>query len=185
MKQIKSLPTQIYLNECFDYNPMSGQLFWKERPPEHFNGKQGYRAFMATRANTLCGAMSRKGYLVVRLDQSKYYVHRIIWKLMTGVDPKEQIDHKNQIKHDNRFINLREATNAQNQQNRALDWRPNRHGYAGVWHLKRRGKFAAVLKVDRKLVWLGQYQTAYEAHLVYLAGLKIHHGEFAAQSEAT
>ena len=33
---MKKLPEQKYLKECFDYIPENGHLIWKTRPAEHF-----------------------------------------------------------------------------------------------------------------------------------------------------
>jgi hypothetical protein len=43
--------------------------------------------------------------------------HRIIWKIVTGNDPAEQIDHKDGNCDNNAWQNLREASQPQNQWN--------------------------------------------------------------------
>lgn len=36
-----------------------------------------------------------RGYIVVRIKNKKYFGHRIIWKMIHGKEPSDQIDHKN------------------------------------------------------------------------------------------
>jgi hypothetical protein len=42
IKSNNILPTQKYLQECFDYNEEVGQLLWKHRPLHHFDSVDRY-----------------------------------------------------------------------------------------------------------------------------------------------
>lgn len=102
------------------------------------------------------GARTKDGYIQVFIDRRPYMAHRVAWLLSTGSWPSEQIDHRNGIRNDNRLCNLREATNAENCQNKA-----GRRGTASrfigvVWH-KRDNRWLAQIRVDGKVRHLGSY----------------------------
>jgi hypothetical protein len=77
------------------------------------------------------GYKNNKGYIQVCIDGKVYSLHRIAWLYMNGEFPSGQIDHINRIKSDNRWTNLREANNAQNQANTPIQ-RNNTSGVKGV-----------------------------------------------------
>ena len=64
--------------------------------------------------------MLKSNYHLINLNAEYFSSHRIIWKLVTGNDPKDMIDHINCIRNDNRWSNLREADNSKNQCNKNL-----------------------------------------------------------------
>ena len=68
----------------------------------------------ANSAGKLAGTRKKRGQIEVRIDGQRYQAHRLIWKMVHGVDPKEQIDHVDMDPGNNRLSNLREATQAQN-----------------------------------------------------------------------
>ena len=57
--------------------------------------------------------------------------HRLAWFYMTGEWPKNHIDHVNGLEGDNRWCNLREATNSENMLNRKMN-KNNKTGVKGV-----------------------------------------------------
>lgn len=57
-------------------------------------------------------------YLGVECEGKTHAMHRFVWFLITGEWPKDDIDHVNRDKHCNAWVNLREATRAENCQNR-------------------------------------------------------------------
>lgn len=80
----------------------------------------------------------------------------------------QYIDHINGDKLDNRRANLRPCTNQQNQMNRGAN-KNNTSGYKGVAYDKRRSKYSAQIRYNRKLIWLGYYPTAEDAYGAYKA----------------
>jgi hypothetical protein len=125
--------------------------------------------------------IKQQGRSLVNIDGNIISVHRAIWLYMTGERP-EQIDHKNGIHWDNRWENLREATNTQNSRNSRIGIN-NTSGYKGVSFIPRLNKYRAYITVNRKQINLGCYKTAKEAAAVYNEAAKEHFGEFALLNE--
>ena len=142
--------TQHYVQSLFDYNKDTGALTWKVA--------RGRRVKAGQKAGTLNG----KGYLGVKIDNTTYSVHRIIWLYETGSMPKQHLDHKNRIRDDNRFCNLREVTFSENCQNISLP-KHNSSGHLGVSWYARSKKWRVYIKVNRKNQWLGDYASIEEA----------------------
>lgn len=152
--------------QLFHYDPETGDLTWKVSPCNR------------APVGRVVRAPNDKGYYTVMVRGKTYKAHRLIWLIATGTWPAEHIDHINGDKTDNRVENLREATNAENMQNRAAP-RNNTSGYKGVsWH-KRDRKWRAKIQVDGKRRYLGHFDTPEEAHAAYCEAAREHHGEFA------
>jgi hypothetical protein len=88
------------------------------------------------------------------------------------------VDHINMDSLDNRKSNLRWATKSQNGMNRNLN-KNNTHGAKGiVFHKGRRSPWSASIKVNRKVLYLGYFETKELAIDARLAGEKKFFGEF-------
>lgn len=152
------------LREVLSYDPETGEFFW-------LVGIKGVCA------GDRAGGLSRsRGYWRIQLDGQRHTAHRLAWLYMTGEWPRDQIDHINGIRTDNRFANLREATNAQNGANSSK--RENTTSkYKGV---DRRGKrWRAQIRSGGKKYCLGMFDTPEEAYAAYCAAARKFHGEFA------
>lgn len=152
------LPSAERLREMFIYNPETGLLSRPSAPHRQV------------------GTLST-GYWTVRAGCKRIRkAHRIIWKMMTGDDPVELIDHVNGDASDNRWVNIREATNSANMANR----RKCVGGLTkGVAKVTRSATWQARIAVDRKAIYLGTFATEQEAHAAYLKAAKHYFGEFA------
>jgi hypothetical protein len=118
----------------------------------------------------------RTGYTVVSLKRSSWQAHRLIWLMVYGEDPgPHEIDHINGDRSDNRLINLRLATAAQNRQNSSA--RRGRQLPKGV--KKNKGRYGARITCEKTVHWLGTYDTPEEAHEAYRKAANALHGEFA------
>lgn len=177
MRQLE-LPTQAYLQECFSYNQETGELVWKIRPIHHFKNSHGMNYFNARFSGKIAGSKTIKGYLRVDINQIGFTVHRVIWKLVTGNDPLEQIDHKNHNKSDNSWNNLRHCTQIENQQN-TRKRKTNTSGYKGVSWRKSHKKFVARITYNGKRIHIGLFDTAVEAWEAYKEKAEMLHKEFA------
>lgn len=160
----KCLLTQEELKELITYDPETGFIKWR---------KSGHGKSIKP-ANISDGSFNMDGYLRLTIKGKNYFNHRLAWLYMTGTFPENQIDHKNGNPIDNRWINLREVTNQQNQFNQ------NRKGY--YFH-KPTGKYLSRIMVNGKDVHLGLFDTAKQAHSAYLkAKLKYHGKEFSTRA---
>ncbi len=89
-------------------------------------------------------------------------VHRLVVVRM-GLDPIGlDVDHKNQNKLDNRRSNLRIVSRGVNCHNTKV--RSNSStGITGVWFHKQLGKYAAQIKINKRYIYLGVFNTLKEA----------------------
>lgn len=140
MTKPKPLPDAAVLLAAFDYDPVTGRLHRK-------NG-----AFV--------GTPSDKGYLRCNFKGKAYKVHRLIWKMQTGLDPL-CVDHINGNCADNRWVNLRDTTPHGNQGNRRRR-KATTPNLPGAVRLKSRWlAFGAS-------TYLGSFDTEQAAHKAYV-----------------
>jgi hypothetical protein len=122
-----------------DYSIVSGKLY---RDGVRLDGKNG------------------EGYKVIYIDGKQYLQHRVIWKLITGEWPKHEIDHEDQDKTNNCWLNLREATRAQNSQNKKVRSDSKLQVKGVVYQF---GKYRAHITVNGKTMHLGYFLTLEKA----------------------
>ena len=168
----KIIPTPEELRNMLRYEPETGKLFWKVRPnlPGWWNSR-----FSGCEALT---AKNEKGYLQGHIDGCLYRAHRVIWAIVYGYWPKDEIDHKNTKKSDNRLCNIRLATSSQNQSNKGLQSN-NTSGAKGVSYIKETGKWRARIRCHGNLINLGSFSEKDEAVLAYANAAEKLHGKFA------
>ncbi len=151
--------------ELLDYCPGTGVFRW--RVPA---GRYGHIP-----AGTIAGRTSEaNGYHHIHVGGALKAAHRLAWLWMTGEWPKEEIDHRNRQRADNRWSNLREATTAQNLQNKNR-YRNNTSGCPGVHWRPTVGKWQARIGVHGKRISLGHWATAEEAAAAYERAKPIYH----------
>lgn len=106
-----------------------------------------------------------KGYRQVMWNSKLYKEHRLAWFFHYGEWPNQQIDHINEIKDDNRIINLRDVCQTVNMYNKSSAYKPNKTKYLGVGVSG--NKYQARIRVNKKLIYLGTFETAQQANCVY------------------
>jgi hypothetical protein len=111
-------------------------------------------------------------------DGAKVRLHRFLLDAPPGVE----VDHENGNGLDNRYLNLRLATTAQNQWNQGLQ-ASNTSGYKGVSYVKGRCKWLAMIRINGRNTTLGRFAIAEEAAAAYDAAALQHRGEFARTNE--
>lgn len=156
----KAIPEQKLLLELLSYDPETGLLTWKTRSEEfgaaHGFTKQSIRMWNALYSGKVAETRLRHGYVGVTIFGETYFAHRVIWKMVNGVDPNH-VDHGNGRKADNRLINLSDVTASGNQKNRKLA-KTSRSGVSGVHWCKTTNAWVARIKVDGKHISLGRHR---------------------------
>ncbi len=159
------------LREILHYDPETGIFVWLDRP-------EASRQWRARYVGRRAGSRSGNRYRYVGIDGHGYCEHRLAWLYMTGSWPEDQVDHINCTRDDNRFSNLREATNGENMQNSGAR-KNNTSGFKGVTWDKRNKKFIVHIGVAGKLLYLGRFHDPLVAAQAYRDAAQRHHGEFA------
>jgi hypothetical protein len=160
------------LRKALDYDPETGLLFWRRRddvPPKVNNRFAGKPAG---------GRDGQYGYITVRLYDRLYQAHRLVWLHVHGVWPDAVLDHIDGNPTNNRIDNLRPATRAENNRNRAKA-AGTISKLKGVTRDKRTGLWIAQIMISRKQHYLGQYLTEIGAHRAYCEAAARLHGAFA------
>lgn len=147
------------LKEYVSYCPITGLVSWKKK------------VRYGVSAGDAITTRNSPGYVQCCIRNRTYLAHRIAWALTHGKWPTAMIDHVNGDRSDNRLVNLRLATGAQNQANRTAR-KDSKTGLRGVRFDKKTGKFAAQLQV-------GGFDTAEEAHAEFMRLARFCYGEFA------
>ena len=119
------------------------------------------------RSGRVVGTTNGYGYRQICVRGKVYLAHRLAWLYEYGDFPQGGLDHINHDRSDNRIVNLREATQAQNHQNRSA--------VTGAYQRKKDGKWIAQIKVARKCQHLGVFDTREEAHAAYRVAKKLFH----------
>lgn len=120
-----------------------------------------------TRGTKRAGSLDyTSGYRKIMWRKESYKEHRLAWYFYHGEWPVGQIDHINEVKDDNRACNLRDVNQTTNMYNKTKAYKNNPTGYLGVAFSG--NKFQARLRVNNKLLYLGTYTSAEEAHQVYM-----------------
>jgi hypothetical protein len=114
----------------------------------------------------LVGSKNNHGYLVVRINNIAYKLHRLAFIYMNGYAPDYCVDHINNDRTDNRWCNLREATISQNNRNISVAPR-NTSGYKGVSFDINKGLWRASARLNNKPHYIGYFETALAASRAY------------------
>lgn len=174
----KDLPSADVLRQLLRYDPETGKLFWRERGPEWFT--DGFRTaqgncniwnarYAGSEAFT---SADRRGCKMGRIGNAPpYLAHRVIWKIVTGVEPAV-IDHLDGDPGNNRFSNLRSVDTSTNGKNRRI--RPDcPHGHPGLQLTNCPNRpWRASIGVNRKIVYLGAFESKEDALAARLAAEK-------------
>lgn len=158
------LVTPDQLRDLLDYDPDTGRLTWRDRPikyfpdgPGRYSAVRNQKVFQSLFAGRpALTARNPGGYLRGNIFGRSVMAHRAAFCLMTGRWPKSQIDHINGDRADNRWVNLREATNRQNQHNQASA-KGSSSRFVGVSQCRESGRWAAYICPDGTKVHLGNF----------------------------
>jgi hypothetical protein len=141
--------TQERLKELISYDPETGLFSRKIN-----TGKSRY--------GDSFGNLDSKGYLRGCIDWKEYRLHRLAFLYMTGNLPKGQVDHINRNRTDNRWVNLREVTQSENNRNSPIKSN-NKSGIIGVDFRKDFNKWRASATLNGKHIHLGLFSEKADA----------------------
>jgi hypothetical protein len=172
----KILPAADVLRAYLRYDRRAGKLLWKTRPLSDFKlaawGKYWNRRFAGKEA----GSITDSRHFTVGLFGDTYKAHRIIFKMMTGKEPPQNLDHRDKNPSNNKWRNIRPATFAQNFVNRSVVW--CKSGHSGIRESKC-GHWEVRIHKDRKCIHLGTYKSKAKALAVRRKAEVELYGEFA------
>lgn len=154
------------LREVLRYDETSGFLYWRFQKPGRL--KAGQRA----------GTTRKDGRRKVTVDYITQLENRVVWAIVHGYFPVEEIDHKDTNPSNNSLSNLRRATRAQNEMNKPI-MRTNSSGSKGIVWCKARSKWQAQIGLDGKTVFLGRFDDRKAAEAAREAAQSVMFGEFA------
>lgn len=135
--------TQALVRKFFIYDSSTGLLTW--RLPTRGSS-------VGDVVGTQCG-----GYLQVNIGNKQYRAHRLIWLYIHGVWP-EHIDHINHDGLDNRLLNLRNVSQAENNRNKSRR-KDNSSGEVGIRFIQATGRYAVRIAQQH----IGTFKTMAEA----------------------
>lgn len=149
------------VKDLLEYRPETGVFTWRMR-------KHGVTV------GRIAGNIGRYGYWYMVLDGKRYAAHRLVWLYVYGEWPAECIDHINRVRTDNRLVNIRAVTRAQNRQNLGLDSK-NKSGFRGVSYDAKNKKWRASISIQGKAKNLGRYENKNLAVMAYKAAAAKYH----------
>lgn len=180
---MKAYPTQERVRELFVYTGdeytkgdvrVRGGLLW--RPRFDSFGRPNTRE-VGRPAGTL---HPRRLRIQVAIHGEDYELHRLIWIYHFGATDA-LIDHKSRDTTDNRIANLRECSHSGNNANRSFQGGSSK--YVGVYK-NARGKWVAQIKKNRKVTYLGSFDSEVAAARARDEATKRVHGEFGVLNNA-
>lgn len=169
-KRVTTPLTHARLLKMLHYDPATGIFRWLKNPRRK-----------RLREGGIAGSTSKapgRGYCVIGIEGRLYRAQRLAWFYMTKRWPRVDIDHINRVRDDNRWSNLREASQSENRWNMSKSSR-NTSGYKGITWDKTNQKWRARICVFYHTTRLGQFNTiegAIDARRIAAEKL---HGEFA------
>lgn len=152
----KSVTSIKYLRQRLRYEPETGKLYWRDDQsmPSHWRTR-----YAETEAFTTDNG---KGYKIGRINNKAFQAHRVAWALHHGRWPNDVIDHLNHDPSDNRMVNLRETSFAENMRNQ-VKRKNNTSGVVGVYWYPRYQKWMASIKVNGAIKHIGYFNSIDEA----------------------
>lgn len=178
----KPIPSPDELRQLLHYDPETGRLFWKQRDPDWFeDGRQGRKKNAAIWNGKYAGkealtALSGSGYLHGSIRGTHMTAHRAAMTIMLGRVPG-YVDHVNGDRLDNRAVNLREVSQAENVWNTRASTQAT-SPYKGVSWDRRRGCWVAFGMANGQQSYLGSFTEEADAARAYDAFARAHFSEF-------
>jgi len=145
MKHKKQYPSELELKKLFDYDPLIGDLIWKE--------SRG-----SIKKGSIAGSPNGRGYLRTWIDNIHYLNHLLIFIWMTGSNPIGRVDHDNGNTMNNYWGNLIEVSQSKNIHKARLR-KDNTSGVKGVFWDERWKRYYSKIGVNKTQKWLGYFNS--------------------------
>ena len=136
--------TQKELKKFLSYDKSTGLFIWKTTTANR------------VRIGDVAGSIYKNGYVYIAINGKRYKAHRLAWLYITGEMPQKHIDHKNHNRADNRFKNLRDIMQKENNKNQSKSKR-NTSGVVGVSWCNTFKRWRATISVDDNKKSLGTF----------------------------
>jgi hypothetical protein len=156
-----TLPPLEELREEFRYDPETGFI-------------HRIKAFGHLPADRVVSCKDGSGYISINYGKRVFRAQRLAWYLHTGEDPgSKHVDHIDRDITNNKFSNLRLASNGENKLNTGSR-KDNTTGYKGVYKHSKGGYYAQIC-VAGKNKHLGYTKTLHEAVALRAAAMSEHY----------
>lgn len=165
---ISGLPSYKKISSVLDYNPKTGDIYWKDNIPKslHLWMVSGKKA----------GSPTSNGYWQVSVFKTHFFAHRLAWFLFYKKWPKFNIDHINGNTLDNRIENLRDVPQQINNQNKRRAKINNPSGIMGATYRKDDGgTYESSIKAGGRYIYLGRFKDPQKAGAAYLKAKRQYH----------
>lgn len=150
------LPSTEQVRSILDYDPVSGKLYWLERPREMFPRSRLWKMWNTRYAGKEAFTRNHSGYFGGQIFNKRLLAHRVIWAWCYGEWPVDVIDHIDGDPVNNRIDNLRVVTQSENSKNSRISIR-NSSGITGVSWASRDKKWIAYISIEGRRTSLGYF----------------------------
>lgn len=148
---MKEIPCDVI--DLLDYDKQTGLFTWKKYDKYH---PYLYKS---------CAGTIRDGRIVIKINGTAYYAHRIAWFIEYGEQPNI-IDHINGDVFDNRIVNLRNVSHYENAKNHGKII--NKSNLSCGVRKTEKGRFQARVTCNKIVYHLGVFDTEECARNAYL-----------------
>lgn len=156
--------TQEELKNLLHYDPLTGVFTWLNSSRKGFNGK-------------VAGSLRNDGYWAIKIKGKSEYAQRVAWLYMMGNWPTSTVDHKDLNKLNNRWLNLRIASQQEQCCNRGVA-KNNTSGHKGVHWEAKRNRWLAYSYHKGKRHFFGYHKQKEDAVTAAENGRQALHKEF-------
>lgn len=154
--------SQQELQERLSYDPKSGLLTWKVRPESMFPSKRAWAIWNTRYSNKPAfTSVNKDGYRVGAINNVGLRAVRVIYKLMTGLEP-EMVDHIDGDTLNDSWINLRNVNAAGNQKNMKKSI-VNKSGVTGVNWNSANNRWQVLIGHEGKSIYIGIFECLNDA----------------------
>jgi hypothetical protein len=169
---MKALPSQEYLKECIDYNPDTGECFWKIRPLHHFKSERSQKTWNTKFYGKVIGCLSRK-YLVIVLNNQNYQLSSIVFKIINNVDPELGIICIDGNNSNLKIDNLKMTTIIDVLNFGRINRKTNKYGFTGVKYDKKSRCYYSKISLKGKIISLSAFVEPEDAGKQYQKALSM------------